>query len=109
MNIQTPLVGRQVEQAILQKALLSNEPEMVAVIGRRRVGKTFLVRSTYVGKISFEITGIQNGSKLEQLQHFTDRINYYAKPVFPFQAPKSWLEAFQMLTIFLEKWGNEGV
>jgi hypothetical protein len=106
MNIQTPLIGRQLEQAILQKALLSNEPEMVAVIGRRRVGKTFLVRSTYAGKISFEITGIQNGSKLEQLQHFTDRINYYAKPVFPFQAPKSWLEAFQMLTIFLEKWGN---
>lgn len=103
MSNQTPLVGRQAEQLILQKAIQSNEPEMVAILGRRRVGKTFLVRSTYVGKISFEITGIQNGSTREQLQHFIDRLNYYAQPMLPFQAPKNWQEAFQMLIIFLEK------
>ena len=77
------LVGREPEQAILRKALQSGEPEMVAVIGRRRVGKTFLVRSVYAGKIDFEITGVQDGNLQAQLQHFTDRLNYHARPIMP--------------------------
>lgn len=98
-----PLVGRQQEQAILKKAFESNEPELVAVFGRRRVGKTFLVRSAYAGKIDFEMTGLQNGSASEQLQHFTDRLNYHAQPILPFKPPQNWQEAFQMLIIYLEK------
>lgn len=97
------LVGREQERAVLEKAFQSNEPEMVAVIGRRRVGKTFLVRLTYGERIDFEITGIQNGSTKEQLQHFADRLNYYAQPILPFAAPRNWQEAFQMLTLYLEK------
>lgn len=46
--MKTKLTGRQAEQAILQKALQSEEAELVAVIGRRRVGKTFLVRKSIV-------------------------------------------------------------
>jgi uncharacterized protein len=96
------MIGRQQEQEILQKALSSTEPEMVAVIGRRRVGKTYLVRSVFQQKIDFEITGIQNGDTQEQLQHFSDRLNYYAKPILPFQQGRNWQEAFQMLIIYLE-------
>jgi AAA+ ATPase superfamily predicted ATPase len=96
------LVGRDQEKAILERAFQSDEPEMVAVYGRRRVGKTFLVRSTYGDMIDFEITGIQNGSKREQLQHFTDSLNYHARPILPFKAPQNWQEAFQMLIVFLE-------
>ncbi len=95
-------VGRQQEQAVLQKALQSKEAEMVAVIGRRRVGKTFLVRSTFAEKIDFEITGIQKGSPAEHLQHFTDRLNYHARPMLPFKVPQNWQEAFQMLVVYLE-------
>jgi uncharacterized protein len=47
MKTTIPLIGRKKEQDVLLKALNSNEPEMVAVIGRRRVGKTFLIRSVY--------------------------------------------------------------
>jgi uncharacterized protein len=60
MKITIPLIGRKKEQDVLLKALNSNEPEMVAVIGRRRVGKTFLIRSVYEDRIDFELTGIQN-------------------------------------------------
>jgi len=102
-NMQQPLVGRQQELAILQKAFQSNEPEMVAVIGRRRVGKTFLVRSAYTQQMDFEMTGIQNGSTREQLQHFTSRLNYHARPILPFKMPQNSQEAFQMLIIYLEK------
>lgn len=97
-----PLVGRQQEQDVLQKALQSNEPEMVAVTGRRRIGKTFLVRSTYAEKIDFEITGIQNGSPEEQLQHFANRLNYHVRPLLPSKVPDNWQEAFQMLVFYLE-------
>lgn len=96
------MVGRKEELAILKKALQSNEPEMVAVIGRRRVGKTFLIRHAYQGKIDFDLTGIQNGSSREQLQNFADRLTLYAKPLFPFQRPSNWLQAFQMIVTWLE-------
>ncbi len=100
--MQQPLVGRQPELAILEKALRSNEAELVAVFGRRRVGKTFLVREAYAHKIAFEMTGLQNGSTREQLQHFTARLNYHARPMLPFSAPRNWQEAFEMLIIYLE-------
>lgn len=99
------MIGRKEELAILNKAFLSNEPEMVAVIGRRRVGKTFLVRHAYRGKIDFDLTGIQKGSSREQLQNFADRLTLYAKPLFPFQRPANWLQAFQMLVVWLESKG----
>jgi uncharacterized protein len=52
------LVGRQKELAVLQGLLKTDEAELVSVIGRRRVGKTFLVQATYGERIVFEITGI---------------------------------------------------
>jgi uncharacterized protein len=66
------------------------------------VGKTFLVRSVFAGKIELELNGIQNGTTASQLQHFTSRLNYHARPILPFVSPKNWQEAFQMLIIYLE-------
>lgn len=100
--MQQEIIGRKQELAVLEKAWQSNEAELVAVFGRRRVGKTFLVRGAYTQRLCFEMTGIQNGSLREQLQHFTDRLNYHARPILPFKSPKNWQEAFQMLTIYLE-------
>jgi hypothetical protein len=96
------ITGRKEELAILNKALQSNEPEMVAVIGRRRVGKTFLIRHAYKGRIDFDLTGIQKGTSRQQLQNFAERLTLYAKPLFPFQRPTNWLQAFQMLVTWLE-------
>jgi len=95
-------VGRKEEKAILKKALASDSAELVAVIGRRRVGKTYLVRSVYKKEIKFEMTGIQNGSLKEQLQHFTNRLNFHIQPIIPYSVPSNWLEAFQMLTVYFE-------
>lgn len=41
------LIGRHQEQAILDKAFASNESEMIAIFGRRRVGKTYLIRTFF--------------------------------------------------------------
>jgi AAA+ ATPase superfamily predicted ATPase len=95
-------IGREAEKQILKKALVSKEGELVSVIGRRRVGKTYLVRSVYGQRIHFEMTGIQNGTRAEQLLHFTNRLNFHVRPAVPFQKPANWFEAFQMLTLHFD-------
>jgi len=98
----TTLIGREKEVSTLKTLLLSGESELVSVIGRRRVGKTFLVQSVYKDRIAFEITGMQNASIKEQLENFSIALNLYARSPIPVQTPKSWLEAFQLLILYLE-------
>lgn len=95
-------IGRKEEITILNKALQSKESEMVAVVGRRRVGKTFLIRSTYKNKIKFEITGIQKGTLDEQLHNFANRLNFHFRPTIPFKRPENWMEAFHILTLYFD-------
>ena len=96
------LIGRIEEKKILENALQSSKAEMVAVIGRRRVGKTFLVKSVYEAHLDFEITGIQHATRSEQLRNFILSISKYSNGTFPITEPKDWLEAFYLLSKFLE-------
>ncbi|MFZ4477570.1 MAG: hypothetical protein ACOYPR_20415 [Saprospiraceae bacterium] len=84
------LIGRSKEQEVLLKALHSRSPEMVAVIGRRRVGKTFLIRSVYAGQIAFEISGIQDATLREQLKNFKYQLQNTFGTVAPAEKPASW-------------------
>ncbi len=88
------LISRHKEQAILQRALLSGQSELVAVIGRRRVGKTHLVSSVYADRIRFETSGVQNASLREQLINFQFQLKKAFGALAPEQAPKTWQEAF---------------
>ncbi len=97
------LIGREKEQAILQKAVQSDESEMIAVIGRRRVGKTFLIRSVYDTRIRFELTGLQNATLPRQLSNFTFQLGEFFGSHAPEKAPADWLEAFQQLIVCLKK------
>jgi len=97
------LIGRISEISILKTALKSNQPEMVAVIGRRRVGKTFLIKQTYGPYLDFELTGLQHATKTEQLQNFLFAYRN-AFPDLPLEnKPKTWLDAFYMLSKALEE------
>ena len=62
------IIGREKEQAALKQYLDSGQPEFLAVYGRRRIGKTFLIREYFGGKFDFYVTGLANGKKKEQLQ-----------------------------------------
>jgi uncharacterized protein len=68
------LVGRSAERAILRKILNSDDPEFLALYGRRRVGKTFLIREFFQDAIRFELTGIHNASRSLQLRNFSDQL-----------------------------------
>ena len=67
------IIGRKEEQIVLAKILASPEAELVAVTGRRRIGKTFLVTTVYEKHLVFDMIGVQNGLLEAQLQNFVER------------------------------------
>lgn len=100
------LVGRRRQVRELKEALASSKPEMVALTGRRRVGKTYLVRQVYGDRIDFELTGLQNGKMNSQLQNFVFAMGKYF-PHYKFEGkPSSWLEAFHELEMALDSAGK---
>ncbi|MDT8413442.1 MAG: ATP-binding protein [Vicingaceae bacterium] len=70
----TKIVGRKYEIEILQESLKSSNSELIAVYGRRRVGKTFLIREIYANQIKFEVTGLYQGELSDQLANFTKEL-----------------------------------
>ena len=106
--MQNQLIGRQEEQQILLNALASREAEMVAVFGRRRVGKTFLVKQTYRERIVFELTGLQQATNADQLQNFSLQLTQRMNSSVPAKVPKDWLEAFFLLSNFLREQTDSG-
>lgn len=98
-----PFVGREEEIEILKDALASYEAEMVAVIGRRRVGKTFLINTVYEKETVFSVTGLQKATKKEQLENFMVELKKVTKSTLPLEIPDSWLKAFYMLTSYLDQ------
>ncbi|NRB50622.1 MAG: AAA family ATPase [Saprospiraceae bacterium] len=97
------LIGRKEEIAVLENALKSTTAEMVSVIGRRRVGKTFLINQIYEKHIAFSISGTQNTPLKEQLGNFAYLLNEYANSTIAYKTPDSWQEAFQMLITYLKE------
>ncbi len=96
-------IGREKERAILQKTLQSDESEMIAVIGRRRVGKTFLIRTIFEQHIRFELTGQQNATLKRQLNNFAFQMTEFFGENAPPEPPTDWQQAFQQLIICLKK------
>ena len=68
MNVK--LIGRKKELEALREYISSNRSEFVAVYGRRRVGKTFLIRQMAADNFAFYVTGMDNASMKEQLTNF---------------------------------------
>lgn len=95
------LVGRKEERKILEDAMTSVSAELIAVLGRRRVGKTFLIRSVYEKQIAFEFTGVHQANMKEQLEGFTLALQKAMKSPAALAVPESWAKAFNLLETFL--------
>lgn len=91
------LIGRKRPIAELEEARASKKPELVALIGRRRVGKTYLVKQVYAEQINFELIGTQHSTLASQIQNFVLRIGRYFPNFKIKQKPNSWIEAFDLL------------
>jgi len=94
------IIGRYDEQQTLQQYFESDSPEFVAVYGRRRVGKTFLIKEYFKKNFSFYISGAANLTKKEQLENFNATLNTYGKTSYPIA--RNWMESFRQLINLLE-------
>jgi len=96
------ITGRKEETALLKSMESFDRSVFVAVYGRRRVGKTFLIRSVFEGRFAFQLTGIANLETAHQLVNFHAALvrhfpQFEDKPV-----AKDWFYALQQLTTALE-------
>jgi uncharacterized protein len=98
-----PIVGRDFEVQKMKDFLTSNESELLAIIGRRRVGKTFLVKKVYQNEIAFHITGMQDVSRSLQLTNFVTARNQFFPESESFAKPANWLSAFAQLKQLIGK------
>ncbi len=98
------ITGRIKEQEILKKKFDSRESEFIAIYGRRRVGKTFLIKNVFEKKgIYIESTGEKDASYKEQLFNYIKSIEKVFSPDIPIKTPTSWKEAFAITTVFFKK------
>ena len=92
-------IGRTSETLILSNALKSNRSELIAIYGRRRVGKTFLVRNVHKKHIQFEFSGIHAGSMKHQLNNFhltlSSKYNSFTRAA-------DWITAFYQLSQYID-------
>lgn len=94
------LIGRNEEYKELLGLFESPKSEFVAVYGRRRVGKTFLIRETFKGKFTFQHTGILDATMKEQLEEF--RVSLFSSGMKKCPKLNNWHEAFHALEQHLD-------
>ena len=100
IHMKENIIGRKSEIERLEKYVASNRSEFIAVYGRRRVGKTFLIKELFEGKLTFRLTGKENVNTKEQLENFGYALGNFTGHV---EIPNSWAQAFRMLSIFIEQ------
>lgn len=90
------LIARHKELEILRNAILDDKSHFIAVYGRRRIGKTFLIREAYNYRFTFQHAGLSEGGMEEQIFAFEASIKE-AGGEFSKNKRKNWLEAFEDL------------
>jgi len=100
------IIGRKSEQELLTNCLNSNKPEFLAVYGRRRVGKTFLIREYLKEHIVFSLSGTVNTPMKRQLRNFDEVLEDYSGAKF--EAAKDWFDAFRLLRNYLKELSSSG-
>lgn len=93
-------IGREYEIRQLEKYRNSKESEFVIVYGRRRVGKTFLIKEFFDDTYDFHVSGLYKKSKKMQLKNFFLALQEYGANIK--KIPQDWLEAFTELKKLLK-------
>lgn len=94
------LIGRNKESEELEQYLQSRKAEFIAIYGRRRVGKTYLVNQHFKGRIAFSMSGIIDGESSEQMEAFVQALEFSGYKHIA--KPTTWLKAFAELRKFLQ-------
>ena len=98
--MESSIIGRKNEIERLKRYIASGKSEFIAIYGRRRVGKTFLIKELLEGQFTFRMTGKENAHMADQLLSFA----YAMTDSFGEDTlPKSWTEAFRLLAKAIER------
>ncbi len=89
------LIGREKEIEILDAAVRDDRSHFIAIYGRRRVGKTYLIREVYANRFTFQHAGIYAGSLKDQLESFVSTVELAG--ITYTNAPTNWIRAFDGL------------
>ena len=95
------MIGRIKEQEILEQLYDSKESEFLAVYGRRRIGKTYLIREVFSERFTFCHTGLSTGRLRDQLHQFHQSLCEYGAASCP--RPVTWFEAFEALKKLIQQ------
>lgn len=98
------IIGRDTELEMLREIDASGEPEFLAVYGRRRIGKTYLISEFFKDRdVYFEITGMKNGTMAEQLFQFAYEFSRQFNDGNRVPPPENWAQALNLLHEAIEK------
>jgi len=97
------IIGRESERAIINERYLSVNSEFIAITGRRRVGKTYLINAHFEKEINFHFSGVLNATMNQQLQSFHYQFCKFFKSPNSVIIPSNWMDAFIMLSKQLDR------
>ncbi|GHU89128.1 hypothetical protein FACS1894155_05420 [Bacteroidia bacterium] len=100
------IIGRITERNRLTEYLNSGKSELLVVYGRRRVGKTFLIKQFFHGKFTFYFSGAENANKKQQLFNFTTALNKHSNA--DYKPVEDWQNAFMQLESYLRNIKTKG-
>lgn len=99
MNMANEIIGREEEIKLLEECYQSGKAELVAVYGRRRVGKTYLVKNLFQDRFDFFVTGQYEGKLRDELYLWNRKLVECSGNFYPM--PRDWNEAFEQLKHYL--------
>lgn len=97
------VTGREPEKAILDSITASPKASLVAVYGRRRVGKTYLIRTYLQKQIVFQFSAVHYVTAEVQLEQFTTALSKQLNKGIDLPVPANWFKAFELLSKLLAK------
>lgn len=104
------IIGRKRELETIDRLCRSDRSEFLAIYGRRRVGKSYLVDEALSGELAFSVVGTfkkcEDGEepayKKTQLRHFYRSLLDYGLEG-SYKEPDNWLDAFDLLKKLLNQ------
>lgn len=96
------MIGREEQTQLMVDALKAKHSSFIAITGRRRVGKTYIVREIYTKNMCFSVTGIQSASLQTQLNNFVQKIQEYNPNTTIKGKVTDWQQAFALLKFYLK-------
>ena len=94
--------GRLEQVKVMQEDMKTKKSSFVAITGRRRVGKTFLIREVYQDNMCFMVTGIQNAEVQLQINNFVNKIAEYNNGTLILGTISNWQQVFFLLKTYLK-------